>query len=404
MNENKVLKWMTLITSTGDFFTLFAIIQITQNLFGNTWVSASNIIIQSAAICLSGIITPKILYKAKPRPIFLVTQFGSAIAITYLFVSLHFNLIKSPWPLYVVLFIVTYMWYLFSAARESLSKGLTTHDKEHQNMQSELLSGFYSAQFLGPIIAVAFILKFGPRIPLLMDALSFIFCGFLSFKIKGHVIYEEKMHILRPFKYLLKKPDLLKVVFLRNVAFWVSFGVFNYVFFKLVEESFVGILPEGKEIMGSAFMYSLVGFGALLGTLLIRYKVTNLYKLENHQLAFLSCVLYGISMIAMAYTRSFLPILILNFILAVGIGFSALSTQTMRRLFSNHSEFAEIIALDSVLNRAIEWIFGSLTAIAILKYGMDTNSLLIISGIFAIIAGFGYLTYKTNASTGVELA
>lgn len=396
MNENKVLKWMTLITSAGDYFTLFAIIQITQNLFQNTWLSAYNVAIQAAAISIAGIITPNVLYLIKPRPLFFITQFGSALAILVLYLSLQFNYVSSPIPLFVTLFVVTFFWHIFSAARETLSKGITKCENEHQNMQSELLSGFYSAQFIGPLAAVVMVVIFGPRIPLLFDMVSFIFCGFCAFFIKSHVSYDEKMHILRPFKYLGKKVSLLKILLMRTMGFWVPIGIYNYIIFKLAEKAFQDLLPKQNTILATAFIYSLIGLGALVGNLIIRNNFVGLKKLSNNYIAYIANILMGFSLLMFTIISGAKELLVINFLLAVGLGMNALSTQTIRRMLASNSEFGEIVALEVIIGRGIEWLSATVVAVLILKNSFSDELLLIFGGVWLITLAYLYKNLKTN--------
>jgi len=194
----------------------------------------------------------------------------SMLVVLGLFIGLKLNAVKSPIVLYAALFTVTVLWQIYTAARETFSKAQTQKVTEHRSLQAEVLEGFFSAQIIGPIVAVVLILKFNSLFPLLIDTISFGLCALMALFLRSDLILERKVSLFRPFNYLSQKPLLKRIFLLRTVGFWIPISIFNLVMFPVAEEQFRGVFSNGKEILGSAIFYSLLGLGATLGNMSVR--------------------------------------------------------------------------------------------------------------------------------------
>ena len=360
VNENKLIKWMTFITSMGDHFTFFSVVILTQQLFKNVWLSSYNVAIQALAIALGCFLVPKTLSRFKVRNIFFCTQFISMLAVLFLFFGIKNGTIHSPITLYSVLFIVTVLWQIYTAARESFSKNQTNHVSEHRTLQAEILEGFFSAQIFGPPLAAFLILKFNSTLPLLIDGISFGICALLSLFVRSEIKLERKASLLKPLKYFSEKPLLKKIFLLRTVGFWVPISIFNLVLFPMAEEQFKNILSQGNELLGTAIFYSLLGFGATVGTLSVRKGLFKSSFLDDGKLAFYCQIMMGTTMLLLIPNFNFFLNQLIFFINGTFMGINALATQTIRRKLATNEEFVEVIALEPIFGRSIDYAVASI--------------------------------------------
>ena len=359
INENKLIKWMTFITSMGDHFTFFSVVILTQQLFKNVWLSSYNVAIQALAIAVGCFLIPKTLSRFKVKHIFFCTQFISMIAVLFLFVGIKNETIHSPITLYAVLFVVTVLWQIYTAARESFSKNQTKNVSEHRTLQAEILEGFFSAQIFGPPLAAFLILKFNATLPLVIDGISFGVCALLALFIRSEIKLERKASLLKPLKYFSEKPLLKKIFLLRTVGFWVPISIFNLVLFPMAEEQFKNILNPGNELLGTAIFYSLLGFGATIGTLSVRKGFFKSSLLGDGKLAFYCQIMMGITLLLLIPNFNFIFNQVIFFINGTFMGINALATQTIRRKLATNEEFVEVIALEPIFGRSIDYAVAS---------------------------------------------
>ena len=359
-NENKLIKWMTFITSMGDHFTFFSVVVLTQQLFKNVWLSSYNVAIQALAIAVGCFLVPQTLSRFKVKHIFFCTQIVSMLAVFFLFFGIKNNIIQSPLTLYLVLFVVTVLWQIYTAARESFSKTQTKISSEHRTLQAEVLEGFFSAQIFGPPLAAFLILKFNASLPLAIDGISFGLCALLSLFIKSEIKLERKASLLKPLKYFSEKPLLKKIFLLRTIGFWVPISIFNLVLFPMAEEQFKNILSQGYELLGTAIFYSLLGLGATLGTISVRKGLFKSSLLGDGKLAFYCQIIMAITMLLLISNINFIFNQVIFFINGTFMGINALATQTIRRKLATNEEFVEVIALEPIFGRSIDYAIASI--------------------------------------------
>lgn len=139
-------------------------------------------------------------------------------------------------------------------------------------------------------------------------------------------------------------------------------GIFNFLIFDFAIKSFSTILGEKHSILGSAIFYSLCGFGAWVGNNIIKSNYKNLGSYTNGKLAHTAITFVAITFIGFLFPPTPVLLVFLYFFQAIGNGVIALATQTIRRLLTTNSEFAEIVSLEVVFGRACDWAAASIAA------------------------------------------
>ena len=368
--DNRILSKITFITCLGDFLSFFAILQILSSLGSSVAVSAFSVVIKSFAIGLGGLLLPRVLAWASTRRAIVLSQVCSLVLALGLLLLFLMNRLTIP-GLFGILFFQTLLKQFFEGARETHSKSLGT-STEHVSLQSQLLSGFYGAQFIGPIISF-FLIRFLPiQVPLILDSCSFFVAALLSIALQNSPLKLNQVNILAPLKYLRSQSKLRDILLLRSVGFWISMGLFNYLLFSVVVDHF------DLSIVNSAWVYSMLGLGAAAATNLTRNpwtgKASWIGRIPEGWLAFFGQWGFAFIIFLFAEIPSFSVALVLLVFAGVFMGINAVATQALRRSLTTQSQFSEVVGLELIL--------GRLTDISVTSLAFFTLSQ-------------GLLTYKT---------
>lgn len=351
--DNFLLAKMTFVTSIGDFLTQFAIIKLVYSFYGNAFSAGfASVGIGSAATVVCGIGIPVLSRRIHTRSLLLFSQFGSAIVVAILLCLTTLFEIKAIWPLYLILFLQDSFGELFRAARETHSHGLSIATSNKRSLQAQLLSGFYGAQFIGPVLAFLLLRSFSPRIPIALDLLSFVATGFLCFGLKIGPELNEKLSIVRPINYLRERPLLRRLFLLRTVGFWIPTGICNVLIFVNIAAR----LKLGVEY--SALCFAVLGLGGFFSSSVIQKTrwFNGADKRGNGSIAFVGHVGMAACTLGLVFSDT---ILLAGFVyLAHGVFMSlnAIATQTLRRELTSKSELPEVIALEGVVSFTVQFL------------------------------------------------
>ena len=245
------------------------------------------------------------------------------------------------------------------------------------------------AQTLGPIFAIGLIFIAGPKFALAIDALSFLVCAVLSSKVCTNITYENKISLKNAMHYVLQSPSIRKIFVLRTIGYWPAMSIFNLVLFDFATKGFPDFFGKENSILGSAIFYSLCGFGGFLGNYFIHKNILQVGNYSNGKLA-----MFGMLFIAFVFLGFQLPInptflCVVYFLQAVGNGSVALATQTIRRNVTTQTEFAEILSLEIIFGRAVDWTGATLASLLLIGgYMTPTQLMLIASGWYLLAAPF----------------
>ncbi len=378
--QNKILSLITFITSIGDFISFFAIIVLLHNLSGSLLVAAYAVPIKSLGVVAAGLLLPYCSRQFRPKKLLFWTQIISALLLFSVVLMVSTDNFHS-WYFLFVLFSLSCLKQLFDAAREIESKALGS-TQEQRGLQAQLLSGFYNAQLIGPIISFFLIRYFSISVPILVDGVSFVVAAIAScFLLDLEQPQRVSSTIFKPFSYFSLYPGLRLIFLLRSVGYWFPIGIANYLLFVIVEEQY------HLKLENSAWVYSIIGLGSLVATTLLAMKKSTVFsatKLTDGKLAFWALLLLGIFRIGFAFSPSFLIASI--FIFAGGIcnGTNAVATQSLRRKLTDHSQFPEVVGLEIVVGRFVDWLSGTLTGLALtaglidFKVGILVSSFLLL--------------------------
>lgn len=285
------------------------------------------------------------------------SQLVSGIALLILIFGFHFKSISLT-TIFVLFFIQSLFKQLFEGARETHSK-FQGENANQLSLQSQILSGLYNAQFVGPILSYLLIKSLPIEIPLTLDCLSFFLAAFIASKLTHSPPIQkgEATHVFAPFFYLNKFPKLRDITLLRSIGFWLGNGLFNYLMFAVVTEHFK------LDIINSTWIYSFLGLGGVFATLLIHNSKTKekrfLGRFEEWKLAFIGQFSMGLTFLGFVSIPSFYWALFLVFIFGICMGINAISTQALRRIFSTQKQFPEIVGIEVLVGRSVDVLISS---------------------------------------------
>jgi hypothetical protein len=380
-DQNQLLSTVTFITALGDQISFFAVLVLIHNLTGNTLLAAYTVPMKSLGVAIAGACFPSVASRISMRTVVIWTQILSFFLMGTIAWTANFS---SYLALGIVL-LLSILKQSFESAREHISKGLGEMPQQRR-LQAQILHGLYSAQFLGPLLSFALIRLLPIVVPLWLDALTFLSAGLLALKLSPTVRVPESHSLLSPLSYLRKSPALLQIFFLR-VLYWVPIGIFNYLIFVVIQDHF------GARIENSAWIYSVIGLGSLIATASLR--TGNLF----HEIS--DTVLAAGALVLLAATRiAFLSVPALGWAMLVfavgGIcnGINAVATQSLRRKLTSSKQFPEIVGLELVSGKAVDWAVATLCSLAMARGFIGYTEGIWISAGTLVLLGMGHLVGK----------
>lgn len=344
---NKRLSLITFITSIGDFISLFAIIQFLSDRTQNVLIASAAIPAKSVGILIAGLIIPSVCNRWDSRRILVGTQFISFLLMVavYYFVNLNSD---HSWIFLLLVCLQMVMKQTFDAVRETLSKKIGTI-KTHRGLQAQLLQGLYGAQFIGPVASYFLVINLGVKIPLLIDATTFLLAAILSIFLPAERIINQRLSIIKPLTYLKTNNPLMRIFVIRTLGTWIPIGIFNYAIFSVVEKHY------NLGLVNSAWVYTAIGFGSLLATTALQNRNWNwLREMDDQKILFFGFFSLALTRIGFLELKSFF----IAFLLLVGggvcNGLNMTASQSLRRKLTSDSEFAEVVSLELIIAKVVD--------------------------------------------------
>jgi MFS family permease len=360
-DENQLLARATLVTSLGDFVSFFAVLVLIHQISGSVVLASYSVAVKSLGIAAGGFILPRLLSTVRIKRAMVGSQLMSFVLMLALMLMTLGTV--QPWLVLLILFLQTVLKQVFEGARETYSKGLGS-TSEQRSLQAQLLHGFFGAQTIGPVVSF-FLLKFLPiQVPLLLDALSFLFAALVVLRLQDRA-QEHDLHfsILRPIGYLRTSPALLRIFLLRSVGYWIPVGIFNYLLFSVIQDHYQ------LDIVNSAWIYAVIGLGSLSATLVLKDRTVvwadAIRKLPDAKLAALALTVLAITRIGFLKLPSLGLALVVIAVGGICNGINVVTTQSLRRKLTTDAQFPEVVGLELVVGRLTDWAVASLFLAAV---------------------------------------
>ena len=394
--EMRMLSGITFVTTFGDFLTYFSVVTLIYQIHQNAIAAAfGGVGIGSAAAVVAGVLVPLLFRFRSTKSLILISQILSALMVVTLLVLLHYAR-NVAWPFLLVLFLQTFFSKLFESARESHSHGLSDENTDHLSVQALLLGGLYRAQFLGPITAFLLIKVFPIEFPVFFDLATFCVAIAIASRLKARIQFDTKVSAFSSFLHLQSNLALRKLFVLRTFGFWIPASLFNIVIYENVVARF------GVGVEYSGVVYALLGFGALIGTLLSTQIVSATgYSVPENILAGLSQLGFAATAGLMFFAERILWGSVCYLLYGIFMGLNAVSTQAMRRHLCGKSQMPELIGMESIVSFGVQFALSVIVGLYWRSLQAPIQvALFLVAGFYVVTAvQFFSFPIRKNSST-----
>lgn len=389
MKLNNKIRNIIFVTNFGDFLTLFTIMSLVYSKTNSVATAAIAVPMECIAHVLGGILTPRLVTDKSARSMMLKTQIISALFSAILISTLLFDA-KLVLFYFIAHFSLKVLSILFSSACEVESKKLGTPE-EQTVLQGQLFKGFFAAQMVGPLVSL-FLLKFFPiYVPLLLDFSTFVVAAIVASSIKKDSDEtkdgaSEPSHIFKPFSYFPKYPNLQKFFWLR-ISNAFPTGIFNILMVILVQKAL------NLQLIDTAIFYSAAGIMAYISSTFLANHQSFLHKFPKKNVLLISYIGQAFGYSLFGFKSFFISLIGI----AVAGAFNAASrtiSQGIRREISTNEQLPEIVGLEFVIAKTLEWICGISTAFFIGK-GLLSHQFTLFIACFLQLS-LGIMFFKTK--------
>ena len=352
--EQSKLSRITLITSYGDYFSEFSLIILLYKAINDgLFAGLAGVGIGSVAAVLAGVLIPVGIVRIGSKQVILISQIGSALVISLLLRRVVLGIPIPAWISVGVLFIITFSNEWFKAARESHSHSFVANVTEHRGAQIQLLTGFYQAQFLGPLSAFIFLRYFSVSAAMSVDIATFVFAAILASQLNNSVPTESSPRpILQPFHNVIANQSIRRIFCLRTLGFWVPSAIFNVLIFQS------SLVPKSGGIEFSALWYSIMGLGGFLGSLLVK-RSSSFQRLSNAQISSFANLGFASVCILMIGVSSIANFGLCYALYGMCMGINAIGSQAWRRSVVSSVQLPELMGLEIVTGLSLQIVIAS---------------------------------------------
>jgi hypothetical protein len=385
--ENRLMSRMTLITSFGDFVSIFATMKVIEELGFPPTTQAFIIVVNALALGVGGWALPMGIRRWDTRLVLVWAQFLSFAVSTFFAIGYFQNWLNLP-LIYSMIFLLAILKQLFDGARETQSKGVAA-STEQRSFVASLLGGHYLAQVCAPLIAFVLLRYFSPGVPLILDAVTFAVTSLMALRIHPIAKVQTKINVFRPLTYMWKLPLLRDLFFLRAVIMWISNGLFNYVMIAFIADHY------HLDTVSSVFTYVTIGLGAFTASFLINRPQGKKFA-ERWGDPFCSAT-GQITMAAVVFTFGYLKLFWVGAALFVIHGFAmgtvAITSQHLRRTYTTSEQLPEIIGLEIMVGRLVNFTVGYTAKVLLEKLGMNMQWIVFFDAFVMLVAGLSFLRF-----------
>lgn len=363
---------ISLITTLGDFISQFALLVLIHNISGSIAIASLIVPYKGLGMALGSLSAPWVINRLAFRKTIIISQILSGSLLLTLTLFFTFGVEPSVLLILIVTFFESVFKRYFDVAQESFSKAIGTKGT-HLTLQAKLLQGFYSAQFVGPVMSF-FLVQFLPlQVPLWIDSISFFVASGIALRLPE--VSASKAHsILNPRKVLFRDATLTAIFLVRSVGLWIPITAFNYFLFSVMTEHY------GFTAVSAAWIYAIIGLGSVVSALLLqkpekKASSRNLFEryIQGFQhwvhqypetkIAFFATIVIGLSRVAFVSLPNVSWAVFFVFIGGICNGANAITTRSiLRKVIHSDQLFTEVVALDLTVGKSIEYLLGSFLA------------------------------------------
>jgi MFS family permease len=282
-------------------------------------------------------------------------------------------------------------------ARQSFVIDLVEKKEDLGNAIALNSSMFNGARLVGPAIAGILISLTGEGICFLLNGISYLFVivSLLLMKVKQKKVKSKEAHVMDDLK--------------NGFTYAFSFAPIKYIIFLLSLVSVLGmqytvLIPVfAKEILHGnsntyGFMMGATGIGALTGALYLasRKSVIGLFKIIP-----LAAGIFGLGLVALSFSKSFLPSLLLMSVVGFGMMLQMASSNTILQTIVDDDKRGRIMSIYAIAFMGTA-PFGSILAGGLAKI-MGVSNTILAGGISCLLGAFFFASKLPELNKKIHL-
>lgn len=402
--ENASLNSLNFITSLGDWFSYFAVLNYIFVLTKDAALASSVVTIKSLSILLSALVFPWLSAHFSVRRLLIVPEllggfFSLALISLFSFENPSMSL------MFGLLFAQAVLKEIFNNAKDSYSKLLRT-DSTHLTFQAQILNGQFLAQFLGPLSIIFLVRIFSIQTILCFDAITFFYSAYTAYKLTNREkialkkgLAKDLSSVFSPLFYARNIQGMSGYLFMRSVIFWIGTGMSNFFGVGIVATKF------NLSLINSAWVYFPNGLGAAVSSFSLKNKlIKSLSKCSLTTLACVGMCVTGVVRLFYSSVPYFWVVVVIYFFNGLGMGAHSVSTLTMRSKLTTKEQFPEVMGFETCLGRFVDFLTQCVCIWAIKAKLLDFERGLWVAGIFAIVCSLGYLKINLPAKDNLQFS
>lgn len=389
MSDIKKLNSIDLLTSTGDFISLFSIMTITANERSITEAAVVATVFKYISMVLGTMLAPHFIKKYPARLILSSAQFVSAI-LSLIVIALTFTDPIRISSIKIVFLFISTLQVIYANARDSFYKFATEHEsKSHRETATGFFNSLYSAQLWGPIIAFALLQLFPIAIVLSLDFLSFLLTGIMILNLRFNPIMGNKeVDFKATWNHINDRIHIRDLFLLRSVVFWLGIAIINVEITNFMGKNF------NWDGTWAALIWSTQGGGSLFGVWITKLRWFKSKSFPAWKISTVGLLILSLGVILLTFSKNEFSALISIFLTTVGAGLNAPASQQIRAEIISKQFFSQVVALELFVGRLVGATSGALAGIYMATY-FTINQWLILGALIIFVGAAGNLRLRS---------
>lgn len=388
MSDISRLNKIDLITTTGDFISLFAIMTITAKQRSITEAAVVATVFKYVSMVIGTTIAPYFIKKFSVKSVLSSAQFLSAILSLIVIAFSLIEPVRIDLIKIVFLFIST-LQVVYANARDSFYKFATENEsRSHRDTATSFFRSIYNAQLFGPMIAFLLLQLFPVTVVLSLDFLSFFSTGLMILQLRFNPIMGNKdVNFKSTWNHINDRSELRDLFLLRSVVFWLGIAIINVEITNYMGKNF------NWDGTWAALIWSTQGGGSLFGVWMTKTRWFGQKNLPAWKISTIGLLILSLGVILLTLSENEFLALGSIFLTTIGAGLNAPASQQIRAEIVTKQFFAQVVSLELLVGRLVGATSGTLAGIWLAPY-LTINQWLLIGAVIISLGAAGNLRLR----------
>lgn len=383
MSDIRRLNKIDLITTTGDFISLFAIMTITAKQRSITEAAVVATVFKYISMVIGTTLAPYFIKKYPVKIVLSSAQFFSALLSLIVIAFSQVEPIRIDFIKMVFLLIST-LQVIYANARDSFYKFATENERgSHRETATSFFKSIYNAQFFGPMIAFFLLQIFPVTLVLALDFLSFFSTFLMILQLRFNPIVGNKtVNFKSTWSHINAHIEMRDLFLLRSIVFWLGIAIINVEITNYMGKSF------NWDGTWAALIWSTQGGGSLFGVWITKTKWFGKKKLPAWKISTIGLIVLSLGIILLTLSKTEFLALGSIFFATIGAGLNAPASQQIRAEIVTKEFFAQVVSMELLVGRIVGATSGSMAGIWLAPY-FSINQWLLIGALIISIGAAG---------------